>query len=283
MARARLYGSDPDLVLVYVEDKGKENFYDQIMKRLLRDAAVRTKVFGLGGKTQVVAEFEQQRQSSTLGRSFFLIDGDFDDLLGYESPTHNHFYQLHRYDIESFLLEEDPFCEIAEEEEYSRTADDYRKVFQLEAWISDILDATVRWIACIAVFRDLRVRPPDEVSLSLNKFVDRSVSAPGAGDSLRLDGDLIEKSIAEARSRQTTVSSEEFDERVDHMLQRIGTTERERKRWVSGKQCLLPLALQLLHRHIPRSLNLNSLCFRLAKRCEFQDLVELRNRILVIA
>ena len=280
-ARARLYGSDPELVLVYVEDEGKENFYDQIMKRLLRDPAVRTKAIGLGGKTPVVEEFEQQRQSNSLDRSFFLIDGDFDELLEHENPSHRHFHQLHRYDIESFLLEEDPFCEIAEDEEYSRTADDYRRAFQLEAWISGVLNAAMRWVACMAVFRELRVKPPSGFSLSLERFVDRS--AASAERLPLLDRNLIEAGITEVRSRQTEVSSEEFDERLDRMLQRMGTTEQERERWVSGKQCLLPLALRLLHQHIPRRLNLKSFCFRLAKKCAFQDLAELRNRILAIA
>ena len=67
-ARLRLYGSDPNLVSVYVEDKDKEYFYDEIMKRLLRDKAVHTKVFGLGGKTQVVEQFNPLFGSGTAGR-----------------------------------------------------------------------------------------------------------------------------------------------------------------------------------------------------------------------
>lgn len=275
-ARAILYRSDPNLVLVFVEDEGKENFYDKIMDRIFRDTPVpvRTKILGLGGKRQVVAEFESWRTRGALSRAFFLIDGDFDELLGRTQPTHRHFHQLHRYDIESFLLEEYPFCEIAEEQKPSRTATQYRELLQFESWMSDVLDATMRWIACIAVLRDLNVPVPGYF-LSLDRFFRRRASLP--------DPALIENGISDVGSSQHAVSLDEFDARVAQMLQRMGATNRERKRWVSGKHCLLPLGIRLLSRHVQQSPGLDSLCFRLAKKCAFQDLAELRNRILDIS
>ncbi len=275
-ARAILYRSDPNLVLVFVEDEGKENFYDKIMDRIFRDTpvSVRTKVLGLGGKRQVVTEFESWRTRRALSRTFFLIDGDFDELLGRAQPTHRHFYQLRQYDIESFLLEEDPFCEIAEEQNPSRPATHYRDLFQFESWMSDVLDATMRWIACIAVLRDLNVRVPG-YSLSLDRFFKRRALLP--------DPALIESGISDVGSSQHAVTPDEFDARVAQMLQRMGATNRERKRWVSGKHCLLPLGNRLLGRHVKQIPGLDSLCFRLAKKCAFQDLADLRNRILAIS
>ena len=91
------------------------------------------------------------------------------------------------------------------------------------------------------------------------------MSKSDAGRLPLLDKDLIEKGIADVRSRQTDLSPEEFDERVDRMLQRMGTSARERRRWVSGKHCLLPLAIRLL----PRRPSPESFCFRLAERCTF--------------
>ena len=125
-----MYGSVPNLVSVYVEDEGKEYFYDEIMKRLLRDNAVHTKVFGLGGKMQVVEKFNQQKRVA-LSRKFFLIDGDFDELLGHVNPTHSHFHQLSRYDIESFLLEEYAFCKISQSERPRFSVAYYRRELQL--------------------------------------------------------------------------------------------------------------------------------------------------------
>ena len=275
-AQAILYRSDPNLVLVFVEDEGKENFYDKIMDRVLRDTPmpVHTKVLGLGGKTRVVAEFERWRNNGALRRTFFLIDGDFDELLERAQPTRRHFYQLHRYDIESFLLEEAPFCEIAEEQDPSHTATHFRELFQFESWMSDVLDATIRWVACIAVLRDLNVSVPG-YSLSLDRFCKRRALLP--------DPALIEDGISNVRSSQQAVSLDEFDARMARMLQRMGDTDRERKRWVSGKHCLLPLGIRLLSLHVQQSPGLDSLCFRLAKKCAFQDLTELRNRILAIS
>ena len=276
-ARAILYRSDPNFVLVFVEDEGKENFYDKIMDRVFRHTLVpvRTKVLGLGGKRRVVEEFERWRTSSDLSRTFFLIDGDFDELLGRTQPTHRHFYQLHQYDIESFLLEEEPFCEIAEEQNPSHTATHYRDLFQFESWMSNVLDATMRWVACIAVLRDLNVRVPG-YSLSLNnRHLESRASLP--------DPTSIEKCISDVRSSQHAVSPDEFDARLARMLQRMGATDRERKRWVSGKHWLLPLGIRLLGQHVKQSPSLDSLCFRLAKKCAFQDLAELRNRILAIS
>lgn len=275
--RTILYRSDPSLVLVFVEDEGKENFYDKIMDRVFRDTPmpIHIKVLGLGGKSRVVAEFKRRKTSGALDRTFFLIDGDFDELLERAQPTHRHFYQLHQYDIESFLLEEAPFCEIAEEQCPSRTATHYRGLFQFESWMSDVLDATMRWVACMAVLRDLSIRIPG-YSLSLNnRFLDGRASVP--------DPVLIEDCITDVRARQNAVSPDEFDARVTRMLQRMGATHHERRRWVSGKHWLLPLGIRLLGQHMKQSLSVNSLCFRLAKVCTFHDLAELRNRILAIS
>ena len=91
-------------IIVIVEDMGKENFYTQVLNHLLKGKAKVYKVLGVGGKTQVIRRFEARRKKPA-PVEFYLIDGDFDELLERACPIDSKFYRLQRYDIESYLVE----------------------------------------------------------------------------------------------------------------------------------------------------------------------------------
>ena len=103
-------------VIIIVEDEGKENFYTELINRLLRGKLSNTQVLGVGGKRQVLERFEGREGNPHGWREFYLVDGDFDGLLGRQSPNSHVFFRLRRYDIESYLVEEAAVCTVAEEE-----------------------------------------------------------------------------------------------------------------------------------------------------------------------
>ena len=260
-------------ITVIVEDMGKENFYTQVLKGLLGGKLRIYQVLGVGGKDQVIQRYEGGIDDS-LPREFYLVDGDFDELLGRDYPDSVNFYRLYRYDIESYLLEEDPICLVAEEESPAATSDYYKSLFQIGDWISEVVNASLRLVACVALLQELD-EGPVAISQSIERFVSGSQSVP--------DLAKIESAIDLARSSQSSVDHQEFDRLLEEMITRMGGSDIERRRWISGKHILVPLAIRLLRLHTGRNVSRESLCFRLAKGCEFKGLAELRDRIVGMA
>lgn len=89
-------------VSFYVEDEDQENLYFRILKKLFPGLRI-DKIFPLGGKPRCI----EHAKKGTSGRvSVYILDKDFDDLLGLILSKPNIFY-LERYCVENFLFEEE--------------------------------------------------------------------------------------------------------------------------------------------------------------------------------
>lgn len=269
-ARPAFYAPYNDVTII-VEDQDDENFYTQVLSRLLQGRFRIEQVLGVGGKRQVIQRFHD-RSGKLDWQEFYLVDGDFDELIGRECPDSVYFYRLRQYDIESYLLEEAAICAIAEEESPRSTAAEYQASMQVGRWMTEVVDASIRLVACVALFQEL-----DEQQAGISQTIERYV----ARDAAFPDKLTIEDHIGRFKAGQSMVEPQDFDRRLEQMLSRMGTSEFDRRRWISGKDILLPLLIRLLHQHTKgRRLNKDSLRFRLAGKCEFTELDELRDRIL---
>ena len=271
-ARPTFFDPYNDITII-VEDSGKENFYTQIMVRLLPDLRIDS-VLGVGGKRQVLDRFNAQRNEKNGRREFFLIDGDYDELLGYTIPESKVLYRLHRYDIESYLIEETAICTIAEEESPWSTSAQYQKLLAIDRWMTTVMDSAIRLAGCVALLQELGSSQAG-ISQSIERYVDKSSGLP--------DEAKIEEQIAKVMASGTFKGHGAPEDLLEEMVHRMGKCSRERGRWISGKDILIPLLIKLLQRNIKRPLAKESLCFRLAKHCEFPELADLRDRIRAVA
>ena len=271
-ARPAFFAHNNDIIIV-VEDEGKENFYTELIKGLLGDNLKITKVLGIGGEQQVLERFEGRGVGERWWNEFYLVDGDFDDLISKESPDSIYFYRLRRYDIENYLVEEAAVCTVVEEESPHSTATQYRDLLHFDSWMTDVVEMVLRLVACAAVLQEL-----GETGVGISQSIERYVS----GNSTLPDIPTIESHIEQVKASQSVVRPCEFDRLLEQMTNRMGNSYLERIRWVSGKDILIPLLTRLLRRHMRRDLKKESLCFRLAKNCEFLELVDLRDRILAV-
>lgn len=99
----------------YVEDRDQENLYHEIIGRLFPRLKLE-QVFSLDGKQNVLAHCTDLQNRSRANRSVYILDKDFDDLLGIMVKRPNLIY-LDKYCIENFLLEELAIIQIALEAE----------------------------------------------------------------------------------------------------------------------------------------------------------------------
>ena len=118
---------------IYVEDEGKENFYHLLFKRLLPGIKL-TKLFPLGGKTNVLSEARVHCRSK---KKFYLVDLDFDDVLGKQLHYQNLIY-LNRYSIENYLFNKDAIYEQIREKTPSIRDADIQSRFNYGIELSNI-------------------------------------------------------------------------------------------------------------------------------------------------
>lgn len=97
----------------YVEDIDQENLYHLILSRLFPEIKI-SQIFPLGGKAPVINHAMDPVNQPNAHRSIYIVDKDFDDLLGHVIQRDNLFY-LSKYCIENFLLEEAAVIEVAVE------------------------------------------------------------------------------------------------------------------------------------------------------------------------
>ncbi|MCX7250090.1 MAG: DUF4435 domain-containing protein [Burkholderiales bacterium] len=94
----------------YVEDIEQENLYFAILKKHF-PAIIFSKIFPLGGKSAVLAHAKNSINKKSKTKNIYIVDQDFDHLLGRVEKIKNVFY-LERYCIENYLIEADAIVEV---------------------------------------------------------------------------------------------------------------------------------------------------------------------------
>ncbi|MBK9257407.1 MAG: DUF4435 domain-containing protein [Saprospiraceae bacterium] len=95
----------------YIEDEDQENFYHVILQKLFPDIML-SKIFPLRGKKNVI---DKSKRHIGDNKKVFIVDKDFDDLLGKKIIQSNLFY-LNEYSIENYLIDKNAFHEYVIEE-----------------------------------------------------------------------------------------------------------------------------------------------------------------------
>ena len=271
--RPTFFGPYNDVTII-VEDVDKEHFYTEVFKRLFQENLTIARVLGLGGKKNVLARMADRGDDASTRPEFYVVDGDFDELISNQSSDSISFYRLRRYDIESYLVEEAAICAVAQEQSPNLSIAEFKRSLKLNEWVHEVVEASVSLAACAALLQELDDRQTD-----FSQSIDRHIG----NDSVLPDASNIEAYIGKVASEQTSVEPEEFFNLLESMIKRVGLSHPERVRWISGKHILIPMVIRLLRSKTKSNLKKESLCFRLAKYCEFPGLVELRDRILALA
>lgn len=112
LAARDVFFSQFNEVNFYVEDEDQENLYLEILCKLFPRLLI-TQIFALGGKDNVLKHAKDPVNAANAQRSVYILDKDFDDLLGHCVTTMDNVFYLDRYSIENYLLEEHALVQIA--------------------------------------------------------------------------------------------------------------------------------------------------------------------------
>lgn len=117
----------------FIEDAFQENLYFHVLKKVFSEVKF-SKIFPLGGKTNVI---RKARKSLSNKKKVFIVDNDFDEILGSRELIDNVFY-LNRYSIENYALEQNAIFELIKEETPTIRAKDIRSKFSLNEFVNEI-------------------------------------------------------------------------------------------------------------------------------------------------
>lgn len=119
----------------YFEDQDQENLYEEIIKKLFPELNF-FRVFPLHGKPSVITHAKQSKKNNDIKNPIYIVDKDFDDLLGTIINDDRIFY-LDRYCIENYLLDEDALIKVLIETYPKEKKDELKKNIDLPSFYAE--------------------------------------------------------------------------------------------------------------------------------------------------
>ncbi len=101
-----LFYSGYNDINIFVEDEYKEFIYENIFQRMFNDQIEINKIFPMKGKPGVEKAFQEYGCSYDGKPAIYLVDGDFDLVMGKEMIDNLNYIYLEKYNIESYYIEE---------------------------------------------------------------------------------------------------------------------------------------------------------------------------------
>lgn len=253
----------------YVEDEDEENLYHEILARLFRGTQL-TRIFPLGGKQRVL-DHARDAANKTLRRPrIYIVDKDFDDLLGQKVPLPNLFY-LRRYCIENFLLEEDAALQIVVESHPKMSRQALARSLRFSAFLENLISCSTELFRLFFLVQKYNLglpntgQPPDRFVRPKRRWlIDRRLVARYRS---KVADALIAKGIIESVDGAGRLALGAFP--------RSGPRDAN----ISGK-----FLLKLTHNYLSARMNvgqvgIDSLRYRLARNAKLRPLLELRRRV----
>lgn len=132
----------------FVEDENQENLYFHILKKIFSNIKI-NKIFPLNGKINVVSEAKINLGNK---RKIYIVDKDFDDILGNDTKLENLFY-LNRYSIENYLIENNAIIDIIIEEKPKLNKKHICMIFNLESFNKEAVNLFNKLISSYLVIQ----------------------------------------------------------------------------------------------------------------------------------
>ena len=120
---------------IYVEDSGNPNMWVKFLQRLLSEECKLESVSVLGGRKNVLEACKANQEETR--PSLYIIDADFDLLLGLTKPRLKNLYRLRAYSIENYLLQALALSEIATTFSTRVSKAEANRRVDLEQWIKE--------------------------------------------------------------------------------------------------------------------------------------------------
>lgn len=253
----------------YVEDTEQENLYYQILKKLFPNMNF-DKIFPLNGKDNVQ---NAARENITCKDKVYIIDLDFDDILGKKLYLKNLFY-LEKYSIENYLCNKESVWELIREKNPKLKDSDINAIVDFNILKSQWKPAFEKLNALFLIINKYSL-PDSYYGIECNR--DYLIE----NDELSLKGSFIStyyKSVE--NSFINTHSSLDFRTAFRDSICNFNSLEKIIVA-TPGKYILNLLKHQLRKQKLIDECELESFTYKLSKASSFESLFPIRDKIVV--
>lgn len=222
---------------IYVEDKSCANIWLHIIRRALGPDIKLKTVNMLGNRTNVVDACKLD-QANDGRKRLYIIDGDYDDLIGKKDESLSYFYKIKAYCVENLLIHEKPVTEVCGTISSTDTADEIFGRIKFKEWLDGIRRDFRTLFAMYATSEALSIGVPT-TSHSVGKL------CKSAKGQLVADRNKIATRINSLKAEIVgKVGLSTFRKTFQKILRR--SKKKDPALFVSGKDYILPLMLSLL-------------------------------------
>ena len=141
---------------IYVEDTASPNIWLKMLRNFLPDSIKLSSVNCMGGR-QGVLDACKADQATDGRRKLYIIDSDFDLLIGRRKPNLKHLYRLRSYCLENYLLQEDSLVDVVTTLKPSISEADVRTTLNYEDWLQRNSNCLRRIFVCYALAEQLEL------------------------------------------------------------------------------------------------------------------------------
>jgi hypothetical protein len=254
----------------YVEDADQENLYFEILKKVFRDVDF-AKIFPLAGKQNVLAHAKDAGNHNIKNR-VYLLDKDFDDLLGLKEEIDEVFY-LSWFCIENYLMEPNALIEIVVESHPKASRAEIQNALSLDAIIPSIAEE-LRQLFALFLFVQAEGLGISNCSGKPEAYCKQTRLWELCPDLLETYFETVSNACSVEGIRHPTTPLE-LDQRLAAFF---ASNDPER---VSGKFWLAMIFRFLKAKYNLGTITFESFVFRVAKNCTFTDLEDLAQKVRV--
>lgn len=222
---------------IFVEDTANPNMWIELIRSIVPNDVRIKSVNQLGGRKRVIDACKLDQRNDGR-RKLYIIDGDFDHLLGLKKPKLRHLYRLRAYCVENLFIGEvnARYIGIASQPEWSEER--VKKSFDYDKWHRNLLDQLRPLFILYAAAN--RLAP----SIQTTAFSVSKLYAAGKHDVSICPQKTFQRKFSLLRSIRRTVSAEllrRTTEEIQNRARRLSMRE-----CISGKDYLFPIfALRL--------------------------------------
>lgn len=260
---------------VFVEDEDDEAFYEKLLDKIVGNSVRIKRMFGVGGKVNLLEKVNEYIAKPAERKAFFIADGDFDRILNRPFPATSSLYVLEEYCIENFLFEEVAICNVIQEEKPNKKIKEVKSVIKLNSWLEESVNQLTPLFATFILIQKCNMGIPN-VDVGLGTFLSNS-GIP------RLEKKKVERYIARVQASYHARGNKKFKKEIILIEKKLGKSWRRRKRYICGKDYLMPLLRFEVKRCFGRDLNLKSFRFRIMNHCRFDSLSKLGEQIKIVS
>ena len=147
-----IFLSTSNEINVIVEDVGKEYEYEQIFDRLFDGKIVVNHIFPMNGKPGVIKAFNQYGATYKDKKVFYIVDGDFDEIMEKKEIDDPQFIYLKDYNIEDYYIDKKAIIKYVSGR-IKKSMSDVNTLVDFDLWENESFSVLIDLFICFIVIQ----------------------------------------------------------------------------------------------------------------------------------